>query len=155
MSSRKHVSGSEKRKKRERVDDLIESQKGATDKFFRTSSSSRNSLELAIVNIEQQPDENLDDGNDINEGFASSLTIAKGVASDMGIEPSFPIKRRVTRKKQFDENDDDEEILLAKKVFEVEYFLVMVDFANLSLRNRFEELKVFKNIFSFLLSSKS
>jgi hypothetical protein len=34
-----------------------------------------------------------------NNGFATSLTIAKRIASDMGIEPSFPIKRQVTRKK--------------------------------------------------------
>uniref|UniRef100_A0ACD5TRC2 Uncharacterized protein n=1 Tax=Avena sativa TaxID=4498 RepID=A0ACD5TRC2_AVESA len=89
-----------------------------------------------------------------NEGFATSLTIAKKIASDMGIEPLFPIKRRVTRTKQFDEPDYDEEILLAEKAFEVNYFLVMVDVAKVSLKTRFEELTVFKNIFGFLLSSK-
>uniref|UniRef100_A0ACD5X6X0 Uncharacterized protein n=1 Tax=Avena sativa TaxID=4498 RepID=A0ACD5X6X0_AVESA len=89
-----------------------------------------------------------------NEGFASSLIIAKKLGSDMGIEHSFPIKRRVTRTKQFDEPDYDEEILLAEKAFEVSYFLVMVDVAKVSLKTRFEELKVFKNTFGFLLSSK-
>ena len=34
-----------------------------------------------------------------DEGFAPCLAIAKGLAIDMGIEPSFPIKRNVTRKK--------------------------------------------------------
>ncbi|XP_071679668.1 uncharacterized protein [Lolium perenne] len=90
-----------------------------------------------------------------NVGFASSLKIAKGLASEMGIEPSFPIKRTVTRKRQFDEPDHDEEVLLAEKAFEVNYFLVMVDVAKVSLENRFEELKVFKNIFGFLLNSKN
>lgn len=89
-----------------------------------------------------------------NVGFASSLKIAKGLASEMGIEPSFPIKRTVTRKRQFDEPDHDEEVLLAEKAFEINYFLVMVDVAKVSLENRFEELKVFKNIFRFLLNSK-
>jgi hypothetical protein len=89
-----------------------------------------------------------------NVGFASSLKIAKAIASEMGIEPSFPIKRSVTRKKQFDEPDHDEEVLLAEKAFEVNYFLVMVDVAKVSLQNRFEELKVFKDIFGFLLNSK-
>jgi len=90
-----------------------------------------------------------------NEGFASCLKSAKGLASEMGIEPSFPIKRNVTRKKQFDEPDRDEEVLLAEKAFEVNYFLVMVDVAKVSLQKRFEELKVFKNIFGFLLSSNN
>uniref|UniRef100_A0A8I6WNT0 DUF4371 domain-containing protein n=1 Tax=Hordeum vulgare subsp. vulgare TaxID=112509 RepID=A0A8I6WNT0_HORVV len=89
-----------------------------------------------------------------NEGFASSLTIAKGLALEMGIDPSFPVKRNVTRKKQFDESDNVEEVLLAEKAFEVNYFLVMVDVAKVSLKNRFEELKVFQSIFGFLLSSK-
>lgn len=88
-----------------------------------------------------------------NVGFASSLKSAKDLASEMGIEPSFPIKRKVTRKKQFDEPNHDEEVLLAEKAFEVNYFLVMVDVAKVSLQKRFEELKVFKNIFGFLLSS--
>jgi hypothetical protein len=82
------------------------------------------------------------------------LKIAKGLASEMGMEPSFSIKRTVTRKRQFDEPDHDEEVLLAEKAFEVNYFLVMVDVAKVSLENRFEELKVFKNIFRFLLNSK-
>ena len=72
----------------------------------------------------------------------------------MGIEPSFPVKRNVTRKKQFDEHDNNEEVLLAEKAFEVDYFFVVVDVAKVSLKNRFEELKVFQDIFGFLLSSK-
>jgi hypothetical protein len=90
--------------------------------------------------------------------FSASLIIARELANDMKIHPSFPIKRRITRKKHFDESDDDannEEILATEKVFEVDFFFVMVDTANTSLKNRFEELGVFKEIFAFLLSSSN
>jgi hypothetical protein len=43
-----------------------------------------------------------------NQGFASSLNIAKEIASELGVEPSFPVKRRVSRTKQFDEADCEE-----------------------------------------------
>lgn len=63
------------------------------------------------------------------EGFASSLTIAEGLATELNIESSFPIKRRITRKRQFDEPDNhyDEAILEIEKDFEVNFFLAMVD----------------------------
>ena len=57
------------------------------------------------------------------------------------------------RKKQFDESNDQEEILEAERVFKVKYFLVVVDMAITSLKTRFEELMVFKDIFGFLLRS--
>lgn len=34
-----------------------------------------------------------------NEGFASSINIAKTIALDMGVEPTFRVKCRVIRKK--------------------------------------------------------
>ena len=88
-----------------------------------------------------------------DEGFSSSLSIAKGIATEMGIEPLFPVKRRATRKKQFDESNCQEEILEAEKAFRVKYFNVLVDMATTSLNDRFKELMVFKDIFGFLLSS--
>ena len=80
-------------------------------------------------------------GNYRNEGFASSLVIAKDIASEMGVEPSFPIKRPTSRKKQYDETDCEEAKLETEKAFEVNYFLVMVDIAISSLTRRFEELQ--------------
>jgi hypothetical protein len=74
------------------------------------------------------------------EGFSSSMAIAKSIASEMVVEASFSVKRKAKRKKHFDENECDEEILQAEKAFEVNYFLVVVDMANSSLKNRFEEL---------------
>ena len=57
------------------------------------------------------------------------------------------------RKKQFDESNDQEEILEVERGFKVKYFLVVVDMAITSLKTRFEELMVFKDIFGFLLRS--
>jgi hypothetical protein len=65
-----------------------------------------------------------------NEGFASSMIIAKGIAIEMGVEPSFPVKRKAVKKKQFDKMDYQEEILQPEKDLEVNYFLVVVDMAN-------------------------
>jgi hypothetical protein len=81
------------------------------------------------------------------------MIIAKDIASEMGVEASFPVKRRSIRKKQFDETDCDEANLQAERAFEVDYFFVMVDMAITSLKTRFEELQEFKSIFGFLMSS--
>jgi hypothetical protein len=89
------------------------------------------------------------------EGFESSLKIAKGLATEMGVHPSFAVKRQGTRKRRFDKSNCCEEILHVEKDFEVNYFLVMVDMAITSLNNRFQELQVFKNIFGFLLTSRT
>ncbi|XP_021762686.1 uncharacterized protein LOC110727435 [Chenopodium quinoa] len=91
------------------------------------------------------------------EGFEASLEIAKNLALDMNIEPTFPTKRRIIRKRQFDEieseNDDEEQS--PEESFRVNYFLVVVDIAIASLKNRFEQLEVFNNIFGFLFDAKS
>ena len=72
-----------------------------------------------------------------NEGFEFSMNIAKSLAFDMNIKPILPTKRCVFRKKQFDENDYDEEIKSAEESFRVNYFLVVVDMKTASLKNRF------------------
>jgi hypothetical protein len=48
-----------------------------------------------------------------------------------------------------------EAILQAEENFKVNYFLVMVDMTMTSLTCRFEELKSFKSIFGFLMSSEN
>jgi hypothetical protein len=58
-----------------------------------------------------------------NEGFESSLKIAKVLGAEMSIYPSFLVKWQGTKKKQFDESDCSEEILQAENDFEVNYFL--------------------------------
>lgn len=96
-----------------------------------------------------------------NDGFTSSVNIAKSIASDMDIDPIFPVKRHVIRKKHFDETNGSEENnqmeeaqAVAKESFRVKYFLVRIDVAINSLTTRFDELKSFGSIFGFLFNSK-
>ncbi|KAM3413361.1 hypothetical protein ACQJBY_004503 [Aegilops geniculata] len=79
----------------------------------------------------------------------------------MDIEPRFLTKRRVTRKRHFDENNDDEENVInaeaqaaEEESFRVKYFLVMIDVVIASLTKRFEDLKSFESIFGFLFNSE-
>ncbi|XP_048493052.1 uncharacterized protein LOC125493623 [Beta vulgaris subsp. vulgaris] len=72
----------------------------------------------------------------------------------MNVEPVFPIKRRVIRKRYFGENNEDQESQSSEESFRVNYFLIVVDMAKTSLKNRFEELKTFESIFGFLYNSQ-
>jgi hypothetical protein len=92
-----------------------------------------------------------------DDGFYTSIESAKAIASDMGIEPKFRIKRKSKRKKHFDKvNDEEEELQLsAAESFRVNYFLVVVDAAIASLDSRFEQLKEFEKVFGFLYNSKN
>uniref|UniRef100_A0A8I7BIZ4 Uncharacterized protein n=1 Tax=Hordeum vulgare subsp. vulgare TaxID=112509 RepID=A0A8I7BIZ4_HORVV len=67
MSSRKCLSGSEKRKRKKLKDEKEEYQKGSLDNYFRTNRSSGNSLQLAIVSVEEQQTENLNEDHVTNE----------------------------------------------------------------------------------------
>ncbi|KAL0378483.1 UNVERIFIED_CONTAM: hypothetical protein Sradi_3153800 [Sesamum radiatum] len=87
-------------------------------------------------------------------GFATSMNIAKKLAFVMDVELTFPVKRRILRKKQYDENTHDEDVQSPEVAFEYDYFNVITDMAIASLRNRFEDLKRFESIFGFLLDSK-
>ena len=70
MSSRKYVSGSDKRKKRKRAQEFIESQKGSIDNFSKSdTSTSRNSDELTIVVVEEQSNFNLEDEGPAKENI--------------------------------------------------------------------------------------
>ena len=82
------------------------------------------------------------------------MNIVKSLAFDRNIEPILPTKHCVFRKKQFDENNHDEEIQSAKESFRVNYLLAVVDMAIASLKDRFEQLNIFENIFGFLFNSK-
>jgi len=88
-----------------------------------------------------------------NDGYASSKVNATEIASEMGVEPSFPVKRRALRKKHFDENNSEEALLEGEKEFKVSYFAVIIDMAVRSLETRFQELESFRELFGFLMSS--
>ena len=64
------------------------------------------------------------------------------------------IKHCVFRKKQFHDNDHDEEIQSAEESFRVNCFLVVMDMTIAYLKDRFEQLKIFENIFGFLFDSE-
>jgi len=57
-----------------------------------------------------------------NTGFTDSVVTATEIALEMGVEPSFSVKRRSIRKKQFDETECNEAILQAENDFEAFYF---------------------------------
>ena len=60
------------------------------------------------------------------------MNIAKSVAIDMDVEPILPTKHRVIRKKkkQFDENNQDEEIQSIDESCRINYFLVIGGYGN-------------------------
>jgi hypothetical protein len=87
-----------------------------------------------------------------NKVFAYSLNIVIEIAKEIGVGPSFPVKCSASRKRHFDETDCKEAKVEAKRAFEVNYFLVMVDIAISSLKSRFEDLQSFKAIFVFFMS---
>jgi hypothetical protein len=85
MSTRKYASGSEKRKKRKRQDELIESQKGAINKFLtRNTTASRNPDDFAIVAVEEQGNPSLGDIEDNN-----GINTARDKVSDHENEDTF------------------------------------------------------------------
>ncbi|KAG8177445.1 hypothetical protein JTE90_008629 [Oedothorax gibbosus] len=61
--------------------------------------------------------------------------------SDIIIENEFPKKRRIIRKKKYDENSQNEVVFDAKQNFKVKTFLNVIDQINSSMRTRFSDQK--------------
>ncbi|CAN1189550.1 hypothetical protein LINPERPRIM_LOCUS24546, partial [Linum perenne] len=75
----------------------------------------------------------------------------------MEVDPVFPRRREIKRKKHFDEVQNDvsnRASLSREESFRVSYFLYVVDQAISSLSRRFEQYENFESIFGFLFSSK-
>ncbi|XP_028107727.1 uncharacterized protein LOC114306646 [Camellia sinensis] len=87
-------------------------------------------------------------------GFMEAMVETKEMASELGIEPTFVEKRIISRKKQFDENVSREVTQSAEESFRVDYFFYIVDQALCSLKNRFEQFKVYETSFGFLFDLK-
>ncbi|KAK2630822.1 hypothetical protein QOZ80_UnG0724900 [Eleusine coracana subsp. coracana] len=90
-STRKHASGSEKRRKKKRIEEYNESQRGAIHKFLQTAEPPRNT-ELAIIVVEQ-PDggasqENIDINNN-ESSHESNPSVTEPASVDE--QPFFPI----------------------------------------------------------------
>ncbi|XP_020420316.1 zinc finger MYM-type protein 1 [Prunus persica] len=63
-------------------------------------------------------------------GFTEAMCTAKEIATDMGIDPVFPEKRKIHRKKHFDENTCEPSQSVpesAEEKFRIDYFLYLVD----------------------------
>ena len=89
--------------------------------------------------------------NDREEGFATSLEIAKSIALEMGVEANHLAKRRIVRKRQFDEIGEGEQIQSPDDIFRIEYFFIVVDIAMSSLETKFEQLQTFEIILELCL----
>ncbi|XP_065862079.1 uncharacterized protein [Euphorbia lathyris] len=88
-------------------------------------------------------------------GFYDALDSAKELAIEMNIEPIFPQRREIRRKKHFDENPSTSSVTLlsVEESFGVKYFLYIVDQAISSLTRRFEQYVEYESIFGFLFTS--
>jgi hypothetical protein len=73
-------------------------------------------------------------------GFLQALETAKDIALDMDIDTLFHTRRKIKRKRHFDENLDDTnvETLSAQEICRINYFIPIIDQAISSLTRRFE-----------------
>ncbi|KAK2425520.1 zinc finger MYM-type protein [Trifolium repens] len=89
-------------------------------------------------------------------GFKNALDCATEIAIELNIDPVFPEKRIIQRKRQFDENLNTPEVQLSEEEsFRVDYFLYLVDQAIVSLNKRFEQYQQYESVFGFLFSSRN
>ncbi|XP_048491478.2 uncharacterized protein LOC125492800 [Beta vulgaris subsp. vulgaris] len=88
-------------------------------------------------------------------GFYDALNNAKKLAIELNIDPIFPQRREIRRKKHFDEETSTSFVapLSPEESFRVNYFLYIVDQAINSLSRRFEQYQEYENIFGFLFTS--
>lgn len=75
-----------------------------------------------------------------NEGYVLNIDNVKVVASDMNVEPIFPKKHQIIRKKkrQFDETINKNESQSLEESFRIEYFLFVFYLTIALLKRRFE-----------------
>jgi hypothetical protein len=79
-------------------------------------------------------------------GFLQALETVKDIALDMDIDTLFHTRRKIKRKRHFDENIDDTnvETLSVEEIFRINYFIPIVDQAISSLTRRFEQYQSFQ-----------
>jgi hypothetical protein len=73
-------------------------------------------------------------------GFLQALETAKDIALDMDIDTLFHTRRKIKRKRHFDENlyDTNVETLSAEEILRINYIIHIVDQAISSLTRRFK-----------------
>ncbi|KAK2430351.1 zinc finger MYM-type protein [Trifolium repens] len=88
-------------------------------------------------------------------GFKNALNYATEIALELNIDPVFPQRRIIPRKRQFDENLNTPAVVLSEEEsFRVNYFLYLVDQAIVSLNKRFEQYQQYESVFGFLFTSQ-
>jgi hypothetical protein len=88
-------------------------------------------------------------------GFSKALEGAKEIAMELDINPAFRTKRKITRKRQFDEGPADAttESHSTEEAFRINYFLRIVDQAIASVKTRCEQYQEYETTFGFLFTS--
>ncbi|PWA35689.1 TTF-type zinc finger protein with HAT dimerization domain-containing protein [Artemisia annua] len=88
-------------------------------------------------------------------GLAKAIDEAKIVATKMGVDPVFPQRRIIRKKKQFDDTSTEPEVLFSpEEDFKVNYFLYIVDQALASIEGRFEQYQQHEKLFGFLFPKR-
>ena len=91
-------------------------------------------------------------------GFSTSLAAAKDLAEELEMSPDEMVIaaegsiRRRQRRKQFSYEGDDESIQDPTDNFRITFFLVLMDQAIMSFKERFDQLKRFEEMFGFLFN---
>ncbi|XP_075475740.1 uncharacterized protein LOC142510766 [Primulina tabacum] len=115
-----------------------------TDSKIRSEAKSLATFELEnfefLVGMHRKP------------GFEQAINTAKELASTMDIDPIFPEKRQIYRKRHFDEVTCESSRIpreSAEKDFRIHYFLYIVDQTIGSLKKKFEQYEEYEDIFGF------
>jgi hypothetical protein len=90
-------------------------------------------------------------------GFLEALEATKEIALELDIGTTFRKKREIKRKRQFDENPNDTNVVTQspEELFRITYFIPIVDQAIGSLTRRFEQYQEYQKNFGFLFASDS
>nr|GEY76967.1 zinc finger MYM-type protein 1-like [Tanacetum cinerariifolium] len=85
--------------------------------------------------------------------FSNAVEVSKQIAIEMDINPLFIQKRVIRRKRQFNEDPVEQDVILsAEESFKVNYFFYIIDQAIVSLTTRFKQYKEYADIFGFLFT---
>jgi hypothetical protein len=88
-------------------------------------------------------------------GFESALVDAKEIAQELEIMTEFKEVRFCRKKRLFSyESSDEQPKLNPKESFKVNYFLVLIDTAKMSIGERLQQIQVFNNLFGFIYNFK-
>ncbi|XP_026400323.1 zinc finger MYM-type protein 1-like [Papaver somniferum] len=85
-----------------------------------------------------------------DNGFEKDLDESRVIATQMGIEPEFRIKRFIYKKTPFGEPKNVEVRQSPEESFRANFFIYIMDQALFSVRTRFEQFQIYEEKFGFL-----